>query len=260
MKKIRKIAKNLNEHIRKKARIKIPFFFDSLFGKTDFPGKYFGVDLIMHADTPYQNHLLRVMREGRYENEIVDDWIEAGKNHKCIIDIGGFNGIFGILAAKVNPEARIFIFEPDSINFRHIQKNIHLNGLNNVKVFQCAVCDKDGELTFGGHLGGTGSRIGFGTTTVKSVSLDEFIKEMNIDPDLLKIDVEGAETMVVEGAKQFLSAKSPMIFLEVHPEFLKSMSSTEEELFRKIESIAHFERKPFHFVRDASYHLLLTKS
>jgi hypothetical protein len=49
-------------------------------------------------------------------------WKEKAKQSSVIYDIGGFNGVFGLLAAKVNPQARVVIFGADAISARHIGK------------------------------------------------------------------------------------------------------------------------------------------
>ncbi len=237
-----------------------PYYFDKLRGKKIFSSNYYGIPLVMHADTHYHHHILRWQRNSWYEPHILAEWLELSKGKKCILDIGGYNGLFGILAAKLNPEGKVFIFEPDEINFKHIAKNIELNKLTNVTPLQIALSDKEGEVVFGGHGGGTGARIGVGTKKVKAVSLDTFIKENNIKPDLIKIDVEGAEILVFEGGKDFFSSDlKPQILLEVHFEFLKNFNSSAEDLFKKINSYGRFDRKDLEDSREVTYTVKLQK-
>lgn len=255
-----KKIKNLVGHYRKKARIYVPYHFDKLRGKKIFDAKYYGVPLIMYADTHYQHHILNTQRKSLYEPHILAEWMEICKGKKCILDIGGYNGMFGIIAAKLNPDAKVFIFEPDATNFRHMAKNVELNKLSNVTPLKIALSDREGEIIFGGHAGGTGAKIGFGVDKVKTVSLDSFLKENNIKPDLMKIDVEGAEAMVFQGGGEFFMSDAKMqILLEVHFNFLPSFNSSADELFKMIDTYGGFERTDLEDRRSDTYTVKLSK-
>lgn len=246
--------KNLTAHYRKKSRIYLPFYFDKIRGKKIFNANYYDVPLQMFADTHYQHHILRWQRGGKYEPHILEEWKSACAGKKCILDVGGYNGLFGLIAAKLNPDAKVFIFEPDEINFRHTAKNIELNNLSNVTALKIAMSDRDGEIIFGGHAGGTGPKIGGGNNKVKTITLDSFLKQNNLKPDLMKIDVEGAEALVFEGGKEFFTGQSnPQILLEVH------LNSSGKALFEKINSYGHFKRKDLDDRRCDTYTINLQK-
>lgn len=251
---------NLYRTYRKKLLTHIPYNFDKLRGKKIFKANYYGVPLVMFADTPYQHDILKWMRKGVYEPHILEEWKKSVEGKTCIIDIGGYNGIFGILAGKLNPAAQVFIFEPDEINYRHLARNVELNDLPNVTPVKMAISNKDGETVFGGHEGGTGGKIGKGFRYVQSRRLDSFIRENNLIPDLFKIDVEGAEAMVIEGGEEFFSGTAkPEIFLEVHFEFLKNFNSSQEALFEKLYSFGPFDRQDLEDRRDVTYTVKLQK-
>lgn len=214
----------------------------------------------MYADVPYQHHILRTQRHSRYEPHILAEWKALCTGKKCILDIGAYNGLFGIIAAKLNPDAQVFIFEPDETNFRHMSKNVELNKLANVIPLKIALSDSDGEVIFGGHDGGTGPKIGKGTQKVQTMSIDSLLKKYSISPDLMKIDVEGAETMVFQGAKEFLTGESkPQILLEVHFDFLKNFNSSDVDLFKVLESYGNFERIDLENPSYATYTVKLQK-
>ncbi|MFW9873607.1 MAG: FkbM family methyltransferase, partial [Candidatus Thorarchaeota archaeon] len=60
-----------------------------------------------------------------------------------------------------------------------------------------------------------------GTQSVKTISLDNFIEKRKIKPDLLKIDVEGAELKVLKGVENYLFEHKPLIVIETHGELIK---------------------------------------
>ena len=67
---------------------------------------------------------------------------------RTIVDIGANIGSFAVYAAPCCPDARIYCFEPEQMNFRFLQRNIGVNGLaGRVTAFQCAVASSGGQRT-----------------------------------------------------------------------------------------------------------------
>ena len=169
--------------------------------------------------TPYHQAIAQDIRHGNYERHVMDAWIQALPDKKIIYDIGGFNGLYGLLAAKNNPDAQVTIFEPDHTNAEHIRQNIRLNELKNCIAVEAAVSDTSGTTTF--SQGGTsGEHIGATGTEVRVIALKDMPKA-----DLIKIDVEGAELKVLMGMGYTTTA-----LLEVHPLFVSRFSDTEEDI------------------------------
>lgn len=145
---------------------------------------------------------------------------------KRIYDIGGYNGIYGLLAAKANPESEVLIFEPAEKNFRQIEHNIKLNGLRNCKVMKAAVTEKDGTVQFSDGTSG-GEHIVDSGVEVKAISLS------SLPPaDLIKIDAEGTEVSILRGLNY-----KPVIFFELHPLFLARFGETEANFWEQVERL-----------------------
>jgi tRNA G46 methylase TrmB len=71
--------------------------------------------------------------------------LDKFKNIKgTIIDIGGNSGVATIILAKQNPDSKIYSYEPDHNLYLNIIKNVQINNLNNVYVFNIVVSDKNG--------------------------------------------------------------------------------------------------------------------
>ena len=70
----------------------------------------------------------------------------------------------------------------------------------------------------------------FDETRRRQISLDHFCAESNVAPDVIKVDTEGAELLVLKGARQTLTRYRPMIFLSVHPSHLQAMGQSTGEL------------------------------
>lgn len=120
-----------------------------------------------------------------------------------IIDLGGHVGMFTIYLSKKYPNIKIYTFEANPLNFNFLKKNIEINNVKNVHIFNKGVFSKTGEkikicAQTNGNSGGSsifrpdnwdGSWV-----DVDTISLSDILKENNItNCKFLKIDVEGAE-------------------------------------------------------------------
>jgi len=97
----------------------------------------------------------------------------------------------------------IYALEPSTEHYEALAKNIEFNNWDNVKPFQVAIADKDGEMTLNNNPSNRTCHsltldYGKGGETVKTVRFDTFLKENNIEKvDFCKFDVEGAEDMIL---------------------------------------------------------------
>jgi FkbM family methyltransferase len=156
-------------------------------------------------------------------------------------DIGANVGFHTLLAAKLVGSGKVFAFEPSPRNLEYLRRHVALNGLDNVSVFDSAVSDRDQMLHFmveatgfAGSLSGSGGGI-----NVKSVTLDALVNGGKIPPPAyIKMDIEGAEFLALQGAEQLLRTYHPEIFLATHGhevdgqcrELLESLSYKVERL------------------------------
>ncbi|MEK7451566.1 MAG: FkbM family methyltransferase [Patescibacteria group bacterium] len=164
---------------------------------------------------------------GSYENEKVKIFKKFVKKGRVVFDIGANVGYYSLLAANlVGPSGKVFAFEPLRSNFEHLKKNADINFYRNIFPFEVAVSDKSGSalLAFTSSLqSGLAEN---GNIKVKTIGLDDWVDGGNLlMPDLLKIDVEGAELSVLKGALNILKKYHPIIFLSVHSSELHRLCS-----------------------------------
>lgn len=140
-----------------------------------------------------------------------------------ILDVGANCGLFSVLAAQRFPSARIYAFEPAPELASLVSDNLKDHG---GVVVQKAVTDKSGEVTlfvnkdsqqtnsiFKGAVEAVGNLSG--EYKVDAISLDDFARSEGLDKiDLLKIDVQGAESLVLAGATEILE-KTRALLVEV---------------------------------------------
>lgn len=146
-----------------------------------------------------------------------DHVIDAGAN------AGGYAVLFG---HWVGENGRVFAFEPDPRAFAALVEHVALNGLaDRVIPIHAAVTDEPGTARL--RLSGASglSRVAVGADThpedvvVPAVSVDDFCTRESVRPACIKIDVEGAELLVLRGTRQTIEAMGcgAQVFVEMHP-------------------------------------------
>lgn len=133
-----------------------------------------------------------------------------------VFDIGANVGFYTLLASVlVGPQGRVFAFEPLPANLRYLRRHLDLNQAANVTVLDVAVADHRGTARFDpGPSPSMAHLAGQGALTVRTVSLDELIASGEVPvPHHIKIDVEGAEFLVLNGAGCLLASSHPTLYL-----------------------------------------------
>ena len=121
-------------------------------------------------------------------------------------DIGANIGIHSLILAREHPDCQIHAFEPETLNFWKLLRNITLNKLENITPHLIAAGAKREVrfLSLQGYLSGLGQHslqktVSSLTTPVEVWNLDSYTRRKKIPrPDLVKIDVEGFELQVLE--------------------------------------------------------------
>lgn len=199
-----------------------------------------GLKIKMFFSHPAQYSFIKKIKKGKHEHNLLVMWKKNSELNKGdALDLGGYSGIFGLISAKVNPNNKVYIFEPDSVNTRHIENNIVLNNLSNVSLVKGVVADKTEQVFFKEHQGGeAGSMSNHGDLKINSYALDDFIELNGIKPALIKMDVEGAEYLVLSGLKEYLKkAENLNILLELHYNLIKKYGKTTEDIFKLLDEL-----------------------
>jgi FkbM family methyltransferase len=126
-----------------------------------------------------------------------------------------------LLCSQLTGETgRVFAFEPRAENAERLKRNIDVNGVTNVDVVAAAVSDSTGKASFvmhqstlEGHLVVNGEA---SASQVRTETIDGLVAAGMAPPDLMKIDVEGAEAAVIRGASRTIDRHRPLLLIEVH--------------------------------------------
>jgi len=155
---------------------------------------------------------------GTYERDLQRLLAASLKPGDVFFDIGANVGFFSLLGASlVEPTGHVYAFEPFPRNVGLLERNLALNEVANVTIFPAAVADTEGWGNLGSASSPSQNSLGSEGLRVSLVSLDALSSAGRLsDPSAMKIDVEGAESRVLAGARRMLERCRPLIFLSTH--------------------------------------------
>lgn len=157
---------------------------------------------------------------GTYEKDKLAQVVTFLPKGGVFYDIGAQAGYHAVLAAKrAGSLGTVYAFEPLPRNQSYLRKNLALNGIGNTTMIPAAVSDRDGELCFDPGPGFMAGHISDGSDgiRVKALTLDYWQQSEHArPPDLMKIDVEGAEVRVLTGARRLITEHRPIILIDTH--------------------------------------------
>jgi FkbM family methyltransferase len=158
---------------------------------------------------------------GTYELARISAFANMVAEGAVVYDVGANVGIYSLLASlRAGPSGNVYAFEPLERNLQHLRRHIAMNNVQNCTVFEEAVCNEEGTRSFSAaaHESSMARLSPDGEMQAPSTTLDSSIYGARRlrPPNIIKIDVEGAELEVLEGAHRALAEFHPAIFLEIH--------------------------------------------
>jgi len=214
----------------------IKYFYSWYYGQYKQKGIDLGKERIIDVKNGCKLHLipndpgisLELTRFGIHEpvtTEIVKEKIKPGM---VCLDCGGNIGYYATLESNlVGKEGRVIAIEPSPLNVEYLKKNLELQQQDNFEVHNLACGNENGDITFVVHKISNMCRIANEGETesddkkfvkIPMRKLDTFLEEKTLDRlDLLRMDIEGSELKLFEGARKTISKFKPMIQIEFHP-------------------------------------------
>lgn len=156
---------------------------------------------------------------GRYEDADAKVLESLFGPDQTILDIGANIGWYALHAADQFPSSIVHAFEPVPRTFGYLQRNVATNNLPNVMLHNFGLSDNAGEVTFfvypegsgGAAMANTSGRSNVTPITAQVRRLDD----LDLSPDVIKIDVEGAELLAFRGGIATIRRCRPAIFSEM---------------------------------------------
>lgn len=169
------------------------------------------------------------------------------------MDIGANIGEMTLhMAKRVGETGKVFAFEPVTFVRDRLIENIKMNNAEeiiHVSGFALSNMDGNAEIAYAdpmtenqgmGSLVNKENEVVAYTENVKTIKLDTFVDDNNINRiDIIKLDIQGAEPMALEGARNVLNRFSPIMFIEISPSDLACIGKTARDLVLQIESLGY---------------------
>ncbi|HVV73179.1 MAG TPA: FkbM family methyltransferase, partial [Verrucomicrobiae bacterium] len=157
-----------------------------------------------------------------------------------VLDVGACDGLFALRVTKANEAERVICFEPSERTARYLRRAAERNGVSEKILIETCAVGKDSrdvfftnlEIPEANHVVLENRQ---GASRIRQISLDDYCSEKGLSlrpTDLIKIDAEGADVDIIEGAKRLIRDGSPQIAVTTyhHPdhaarliEFLRSI-------------------------------------
>lgn len=193
---------------------------------------------------------------GAYETETAGWLMSTLKPGSVFFDIGANAGYFTLLGSRaVGPSGKVIAFEPVAENAMTVNEQLKLNSVKNASVATVALSNSVGTAEFVleernanshfkdiaiTHALSNPARIDL----VEMTTVDQYVTETGVAPTVLKIDVEGGELRVLEGAKQTLISSQPECIVSTHSEALKrACAQFLRDVGYHVESLGGFEHE-----------------
>lgn len=196
------------------------------------------LDLVLGND---QSRCLYVC--GSYEPNEFDFLARVLQPGMTVIDVGANEGFYALFCARrVGREGRVLAIEPSPRERARLEHNVALNGLRNVRIVRSALAARPGRAVLriaNAEHNGQNSLGAFGHASVTLAdqleveldTLDALVQAQALHRvDLVKLDVEGAELAVLQGAQQALAASRPLILFELFDAALRGQGASAQEV------------------------------
>jgi FkbM family methyltransferase len=188
-----------------------------------------------------------IVSTGSWEAAETAQFLRKVKPGDIFVDAGANVGYYTIIGSRlVGDKGKVYAFEPDPKSFEMLRRNVRLNGLTNVVLEQKALSNAKGVIKLfiadqnkGDHRIYQPEGESRRSVEVEAVRLDEYFEGRGRRIDVLKMDTQGAEGLILEGATGLLledRTDGPTIFMEFWPYALKQMGTDPGGLVKTLQS------------------------
>jgi FkbM family methyltransferase len=214
-------SKYLN-YLSKKSDNKLDKLWLKKFPNSDYFDYKIELDITIRL---YKDSILSKLIFQGFELDEIDFLKKILKPGDFFIDIGCNVGLFSLIASQlVGEKGKVICFEPTPKTFKRLKENIELNSFNNIDSKNIGLSNEIGQLFLNQSENGFdawntfASNIDYKFQNKVKVDVSTLDNEIqNLDKNkisLIKIDVEGWEKFVLEGAKEILVNYSPVLLIE----------------------------------------------
>src|SRR5579862_360717 len=191
--------------------------------------------------------LFGIVKPEIYETQLAQFFVSLVRPGALVLDLGAHVGLHSLLLSRlVGSNGRVVAVEPSPANVWLLKRHLAWNRCRNVEVTNAAVGSCEDQVRFSfwpdptsGHAfenslaGADRGEI----TKVRMTTIDRICAGCN--PDLIKMDIEGAELLALRGAQETLARAAPLLVVSLHPEAMQALSTTPVELVAFLASFGY---------------------
>jgi len=171
------------------------------------------------------------------ETKVVNNEVKKGN---VVLDLGANIGYYTLIFAKlVGEEGRVYAFEPDPDNFTLLKKNVEVNGYRNVVLVQRAIANKTSKMNLYLSADNKGDHRIYDPNErrkvieIEAIKLDDYFRKYNGCPDFIKMDIQGAERLAIDGMSGLLhKTRRLKLTTEFCPLMLESSGTRPEDYLK----------------------------
>jgi len=194
-------------------------------------------DFMVLPNDSFGKHLISKTEYEPWFYNVIKNVLTPGNN--CI-DCGANLGYHTVTMAKlIESSGSVLSIEPQRIIFQQMTGNVFLNNLRNVNTINAALGDQEG-VAYMDPIDYNNEDINIGATSVgssgeevKLTTLDSLVND-KINIHFIKIDVQGSEVKLLNGAKNLINRCKPIMFIEIEEPWLSKAGTSSEELRNKL--------------------------
>jgi FkbM family methyltransferase len=164
------------------------------------------------------------------------------------IDVGANAGYYSLVLARlVGPAGRVIAFEPTEWAFQKLVTNVGLNAFENIRLERVALADvsdqreiSSSELAFKASWPLSGVQAERPKEVVEFLTLDDYVERRELDAvDFIKVDVDGYEFRVIQGARKTLARFRPSLLIEIGKGTQAELGDDPLELVRVLNELGY---------------------
>lgn len=220
----------------------------------DFTFRCWRIGLVWSTRAFPEEFTRHMMFNGIYQQDVLY-WIKTlCKRGDTVFDIGAFHGLMSSIASQaVAPNGRVIAFEPNEVSRAHLQANLALNRCTNVTVESTGLMDQEKDYEFYPQAGNSSWNSSFvrefvdaahevRPITVRCTTVDQYVDRTGLIPRLMKIDTEGTEFMVLNGAIRTIKRHRPILLMEFNPVSAEKAGTSVQDLLRLLDDMGYHTR------------------
>lgn len=182
--------------------------------------EYGDLQFVLEADLG--NPSRTIQREGIYEPAITEKIVDIVESDDCFVNVGASFGYFPLLVSQITQPGLVYGIEPNPETREIFERNNDRVTDGQIHVSPYFVGNDAGDrniplTVYSGLPAGEAKTI---SVEAREISLDTFVDENDLVPDVILADIDGGEYRMLQGAEHILADHRPRLLVELHPEIL----------------------------------------